>query len=104
MVQIGPPSLLWQVDRKLLPFTFSIHGNLHLFGVTGNFVIKVLQVPKGQDRRLIDSHGIMKPGGFDIAIGNPPYVECKDVKDYRVRTFETELCGDLYAFTREIHL
>ena len=40
-------------------------------------------------------------GGFDVIIGNPPYVEYKDVKDYRVIQKGTLSCRDLYAFTFE---
>jgi len=44
-------------------------------------------------------YGIMKDGGFDVIIGNPPYVEYNKVKDiYRVRGYQTESCGNLYAF------
>jgi hypothetical protein len=51
---------------------------------------------------FVDFYGIMHAGGFDVIIGNPPYVEYKDVKNtYQVRGFATLLCGDLYAFTME---
>ncbi|HQQ95754.1 MAG TPA: Eco57I restriction-modification methylase domain-containing protein [Cyclobacteriaceae bacterium] len=41
-------------------------------------------------------------GGFDVIIGNPPYVEYKDVKDvYTIRDFRSQESGDLYAFVME---
>ena len=41
-------------------------------------------------------------GGFDVIIGNPPYVEYKDVKSqYLVNGFKTLPCNDLYAFVME---
>jgi hypothetical protein len=41
-------------------------------------------------------------GGFDVIIGNPPYVEYKDVKSrYSLVGFETLPAGDLYAFVTE---
>ena len=44
----------------------------------------------------------MKSGGFDVIIGNPPYVEYNKVKsDYTVRGYKTESCGNLYAFIVE---
>ncbi len=47
-------------------------------------------------------YGIMSKGGFDVVIGNPPYVEYSKVKsDYSVRGLETEVCGNLYAMTWE---
>jgi hypothetical protein len=48
---------------------------------------------------FVDFYGIMKRGGFDVVIGNPPYVEYKDVwSTYRVRNFRTEGCGNLFAY------
>jgi hypothetical protein len=50
----------------------------------------------------IEFYGIMKKGGFDVIIGNPPYVEYKNVRHlYTVRGFTTESCDDLYAFVME---
>ncbi len=40
-------------------------------------------------------------GGFDVIIGNPPYVEYSKVEDYSVFGYETESCGDLYAMVLE---
>jgi hypothetical protein len=46
--------------------------------------------------------GIMNSGGFDVNIGNPPYVEYAKVKqEYVLRGFETEECGNLYSFVAE---
>ena len=47
-------------------------------------------------------YGILQDGGFDVIIGNPPYVEYSKVKkDYKVIEYETESCGNLYAFVFE---
>jgi hypothetical protein len=44
-------------------------------------------------------YSIMKNGGFDVLIGNPPYVEYDKVKnEYTIRNYETESCANLYAF------
>lgn len=40
-------------------------------------------------------------GGFDVIIGNPPYVEYTEVKNYEVTGYRTEPCNDLYAFVME---
>lgn len=41
-------------------------------------------------------------GGFDVIIGNPPYVEYKKVvNQYKILNYKTEPCGDLYAFVME---
>jgi hypothetical protein len=51
---------------------------------------------------FIDFYGITKGGGFDVIIGNPPYVQYKVVKDtYQVRGYATLDCKDLYAYTTE---
>lgn len=43
-------------------------------------------------------------GGFDVIIGNPPYVEYNDKikKIYTIQGFKTEECGNLYAYCMEI--
>jgi hypothetical protein len=47
-------------------------------------------------------YGIVQRGGFDVIIGNPPYVEYKDVKlIYTIRNFVTFPSRDLYAFVTE---
>lgn len=41
-------------------------------------------------------------GGFDVIIGNPPYVEYSKVKDiYKVVNYRTEISGNLYVFILE---
>jgi hypothetical protein len=51
---------------------------------------------------FVEFYGIMKHGGFDAVIGNPPYVEYSKVRrDYQIVGFSTEPCGNLYAFCTE---
>ncbi len=63
-------------------------------------------------QRWLDSHkpfhwfiafyGILKDSGFDVIIGNPPYVEYSKVKkQYIVNEYKTEKCGNLYAMSIE---
>ncbi|MBA7693890.1 hypothetical protein ES703_102486 [subsurface metagenome] len=48
---------------------------------------------------FIEFYGIIASGGFDVIIGNPPYVEYRKVKnDYSIRGYKTEKCGNLYPF------
>jgi hypothetical protein len=48
---------------------------------------------------FVDFYGIMSKGGFDTIIGNPPYVEYKQVKKtYQVKGFATAECENLFAF------
>lgn len=47
-------------------------------------------------------YGVMREGGFDVVIGNPPYVEYSKVRPtYSIHGFNTEDSGNLYAFTIE---
>ena len=51
---------------------------------------------------FIEFYGLLKDGGFDVIIGNPPYVEYSKVKkDYTIKGYETESCGNLYTFVME---
>jgi len=46
-------------------------------------------------------YGIMERGGFDVVVGNPPYVELRKVKEYELLGFETKRCGNLYPMVME---
>jgi len=51
---------------------------------------------------FVEFYSIMKNGGFDAIIGNPPYVEYSKVKkEYTIRGYNTESCGNTYAFFLE---
>lgn len=48
---------------------------------------------------FIEFNEIMERGGFDVIIGNPPYVEYSKVrKDYQISGYETVRSGNLYAY------
>src|SRR6266567_500293 len=41
---------------------------------------------------------VMRRGGFDVIIGNPPYIEYSKVRaHYQTTDYETSSCGNLYA-------
>ena len=51
---------------------------------------------------FVEFYGIVSGGGFDVIIGNPPYVEYKDIcGTYQIRNFLTEDCSNLFAFVLE---
>jgi len=53
---------------------------------------------------FVEFYGIMKNGGFDVIIGNPPYVAYGKVKStYTLppNVYKTEPCGNLYSFFLE---
>ena len=44
---------------------------------------------------------MMAAGGFDAVIGNPPYVQLSEVKDYGFGRYDCVDCGNLYAVMLE---
>jgi Eco57I restriction-modification methylase len=51
---------------------------------------------------FVEFYGIMKNGGFDVIIGNPPYVEYSKVKkEYEVKDYKTISCNNLYTYVME---
>jgi hypothetical protein len=51
---------------------------------------------------FIEFHGIMQGGGFDVVVGNPPYVAASKVrKIYNVRGLRTHAASDIYAWVLE---
>ena len=51
---------------------------------------------------LVEFYGVMHRGGFDVIIGNPPYVEYSKVRErYRVQDLASMRCGNLYALCTE---
>ncbi len=51
---------------------------------------------------MVDFYSIMASGGFSVIIGNPPWIEYSKVrKQYSVRGYATEKCGNLHAMCTE---
>ncbi len=51
---------------------------------------------------FVEFHDITRRGGFDVIIGNPPYVELSDLKgQYQVRGLSLLSTGNLYALCLE---
>lgn len=51
---------------------------------------------------FVEFFGIMRDGGFDVVIGNPPYVEYSKVRSsYTIKGFVCESSGNLYNFMTE---
>jgi hypothetical protein len=113
-----------EVDRELRSF----RTMLTQYGVSGRELAnakastqaKYDQVANEMDRALQKTYGadkiskfvathhpfhwylvfnqIMQNGGFDVIVGNPPYVNAAEVrKQYRILGYETESCPDIYA-------
>ena len=51
---------------------------------------------------FIEFYGIMNSGGFDVIVGNPPYVEFSRSKvNYQVKNFKTLPCDNLWVYSLE---
>jgi hypothetical protein len=51
---------------------------------------------------FVDFYGIMKNGGFDIIIGNPPYIRTSKVQEnYTTIGYYSDSCPDVYAWMLE---
>lgn len=53
---------------------------------------------------FVEFHRIMADGGFDVIVGNPPYVDYAKVrKTYEIESqlYDSIACGNLYAFVTE---
>ena len=50
---------------------------------------------------FVEFYGIMNGGGFDVVIGNPPYIELKVVDQYKLKDYECIGAGNLYALILE---
>lgn len=51
---------------------------------------------------FIQFYSIITSGGFDAIIGNPPYVEYREIKNvYQLRGYKTEDCSNLFAYVLE---
>ena len=54
---------------------------------------------------FVEFYGIMSGGGFDVIIGNPPYVAATQIrKNYSVKNLQTADCTDIYAWVLERNL
>ena len=49
----------------------------------------------------VDFYPLMAAGGFDAVIGNPPYVQLSEIKDYQLSGYDCAECGNLYAVMLE---
>jgi len=50
----------------------------------------------------VEFNSVLAGGGFDVIVGNPPYVEYSKVrKEYTIRGYATERAGNLYAMCTE---
>ena len=98
------------VDKQVLQNEIDILGNELNECLAGIYDVDVNNQSDYQN--WLDTHkpfhwfvafyGFLQDGGFDVIIGNPPYVEYSKVKkDYMIKGYGTESCGNLYAMSIE---
>jgi hypothetical protein len=46
-------------------------------------------------------YGVMREGGFDVVIGNPPYVQLKEISKYQLHGYSCTDCGNVYPVVLE---
>src|SRR5207247_1048325 len=86
--------------KRLPPVSFNVRA--------GNALVGSLTTPGSHPASDGGFHwpalfpAVMERGGFDVVLGNPPFVEYEDVRSlYALRGFETQPCGDLSAYVTE---
>ena len=50
---------------------------------------------------FVEFYGVMHRGGFDVIVGNPPYIELKTLKQYSLKRYGCTEAGNLYAVMLE---
>ena len=76
-----------------------------------NRLLHELRVEQAPLEEWVDSHqpfhwflefpGVWRNGGFDVILGNPPYIKANSVKSYKWQGYQTQGCPDLYAVCTE---
>ena len=46
---------------------------------------------------FVEFPSVMDRGGFDVIVGNPPYIQRSKIKTYRYSGYKTDRCPDIYA-------
>ena len=100
-----PPTEKQELQDKLKALEDELNG--YLAGEYGVNLNKEFDYPNWLASHkpfhwFIAFYGILKDGGFDVIIGNPPYVEYRKIRSlYSVQGLTTEKCGNLYAMVWE---
>ena len=90
---------------------FELESELNDY-LSGEYGIKPVGIRKWTDSHkpfhwFCDFHAVMGAGGFDVVLGNPPYVEKKEITgQYSLRGLSTDTTNNLFAYSSErgLHL
>ena len=100
-----PTAYKMELQKRLMALEGEL--NRHLAGEYGvKFSDKVAYAKWVKSHQpfhwFIQFYGILNNGGFDVTVGNPPYVEYSNVKkNYTILGYDTESCGNLYGHVIE---
>jgi hypothetical protein len=50
---------------------------------------------------FVEFPGVFSTGGFDVVVGNPPYIKASTIDDYRWVGYEVDSCPDVYGICVE---
>lgn len=76
--------------------------NGHMFRSSGLSSYKKWKQEYQPFHWIAEFYQIIEEGGFDVIIGNPPYVVYSEKNfNYKVRGYKTQTCNDLYAYVIE---
>ncbi len=87
-------SLRDQLDRFLA-------GQYHQKHLKTDAAFKKWQASHQPFHWFTEFYGIMNGGGVDVIVGNPPYIELKEIKSYGLRGYACADAGNLYAVSME---
>ena len=101
-----------ELRKRLAELTIQLDGNLaNEYGVTPkNYGSKsayeqafiTWKTSHQPFHWFVEFYDIMSTGGFDVIIGNPPYVEYPKVRTiYTIKDLTTTACNNLYAYCSE---
>jgi hypothetical protein len=88
---------LMKIVNQLDRFIANDYGFKVTDGPTDNALFEGWKISHKPFHWLVEFHAVLSTGGFDIIVGNPPYVQKSKIKQYRFFGFDTDDCPDIYA-------
>jgi len=99
-----PPGEKFELQKRLKALEDDLNGHLaREYGVRMSDKVTYQNWLKTHQpfHWFIQFYGILQRGGFDVIIGNPPYVEISKINNYDIKNYKTTESGNLYALCVE---
>jgi hypothetical protein len=104
----GAPALLGEAKRQLREELAALGGELDRY-LAAEYGVDMAKAGDLAHWRaayqpfhwFTEFHRIIAGGGFDVIVGNPPYIELRALTKYRTHGYSTEDSGNLYALVME---